>query len=574
MLAGQVPKALLFDACQSERKVEASLKGEPCTGKMRFVPMLGNETYSDQLRQELYAAMHTNWFRARKVIAALSKVAQHKDTGFIKDIVPLLWAKEEAVVFEVAATLSLLVQKVPIENLPELDAKIRTSWPYWAGISNLDGIQMERLKASPSWWWTFAVLASHPSGFVRQAALEQLNREEAGESLPFILLRTTDWVEPVRLVARSVLLQNLASPNLDQLDKCLPLVFRMRKALRHQPLAIFEEIEKLVGSRDDQILSDGYANNSPAFLRYRFGLAKQYGRLPLDQLIGKASTSSNIGVRLLACDWVAEAGTPSEIRDKYGKVLLGDKVPLVRVRAFWRIANADPQKYLGEIEQALMDSSAAVQDTARGAWRLLLQRDALAFYREAIAQAHMPAAIVAALRGIRAEGKLDDEALVRPFLQHNSAKVRKEVLRTLVGWHAADATDLLHEGLLSASSSYSKEAASLLSARSNLLSISLVKELLVNPRHPDSRKVAIWLLAAMPKWSSLPLILEAYSISSYREQANMAFMDWNKHYNRNQSAPSKVEAREAVKAFGAIAGAPLSKNRDLIAIISDLEKVS
>jgi hypothetical protein len=243
------------------------------------------------------------------------------------------------------------------------------------------------------------------------------------------------------------------------------------------------------------------------------------------------------------------------------------------VRAFWRIANADPQKYSPEIEHALMDSSAAVQDTARGAWRLLLQRDVLAFYRAAIAQANVPAAIVAALRGLRAEGKLDDEALVRRFLQHNSAKVRKEVLRTLVAWNAADAPGLLREGLLSVSASYSKAAASLLSARPNLLSIPLVKELLVEPRHPDARKVAIWLLAAMPKWSSLPLILEAYSIASYREQAYMAFKDWNKHYNRNQSAPSNIEAREAVKAFKAIVDSPLAKNRDLIAIISDLEKV-
>jgi hypothetical protein len=254
--------------------------------------------------------------------------------------------------------------------------------------------------------------------------------------------------------------------------------------------------------------------------------------------------------------------------------LLRDKVALVRVRAFWRIANANPEKYVPQIEHALMDPSAAVQDTARGAWRLLLHRDALAFYRDTIAGARMPSAIVAALRGLRAEGKLDDEGLVRRFLKDDSAKVRKETLRTLVAWNAADASDLLREGLQSASSSYSKEAASLLSARPNLLSISLVKEPLVNPRHPDARKVAIWLLAAMPKWSGLPLILEAYSISASRERAYMAFMDWNKHYNRNQSAPSKIEAREAARAFGAIEGSPLSKNRDLISIIAELEKRS
>jgi HEAT repeat protein len=536
--------------------------------------MPGDETYSDQLRRELYAAIQATWSRAGKIISVLSKVSEHKDTGFIRDLIPLLWAKEEAVVFEVAATLSLLVPRINVENLPDLDANIRAGWPYWASMSNLDGTQMERLKASPSWWCTFAVLASHPSGFVRQAAVEVLGHEETGESLPFLMLRSADWVEPVRVSALNILQQKLARPNFDQLDKCLPLAFRMRDAQRHQPLAILEQIEKLVGSRNDRILDGGYANHSPAFLRYRFKLAKQYGQQPLDQLLDFACKAPNVGVRLLACDWIAEAETPPEVRDKYGKVLLADKIPLVRVRAFWRVANANPEKYSQQIERALLDSSAAVQDTARGAWRMLLRKDALAFYRRAIAQVSLPAGIVAAMRGLRAEGKLDDEALVRPFLQHRSAKVKKEALRTLVAWNSPDAPNLLHEDLRSKSPSYSKGAAALLSTRPNLLAVPLIKELLVNPRHADARKIAMWLFAVMPKWSSLPLILTAYSLDSYREQADRAFKDWNKHYNRNQSAPTKTEAKEAVKAFTAIAGLPLAKDRNLIWIISDLEKLA
>jgi hypothetical protein len=277
--------------------------------------MSSNETYSDQLRQELYAAMQSNWARGGKVVAVLSKIAQHRDTCFIKDVIPLLWDKDRAIVFEVAATLSLLVPKVSVETLPDLDARIRTGWPYWAGISNLDGTQLERLKSSPSWWWTFAVLASHPSGFVRQAAIEELAHEDTGESLPFILLRTTDWVEPVRLVARNTLLQKLGRPNLDQLDKCLPLVFRMRNALRHQPLALFEEIEKTVGSHNDRILTDGYTNISSAFLRYRFKLAKQYGRLPLGQLIAAAIATSNI-----ESDFWPVIGSPNQRPSKRSRI--------------------------------------------------------------------------------------------------------------------------------------------------------------------------------------------------------------------------------------------------------------
>lgn len=94
-----------------------------------------------------------------------------------------------------------------------------------------------------------------------------------------------------------------------------------------------------------------------------------------------------------------------------------------------------------------MDPSASVQDTVRGAWRMLLQRDALSVYRKHINEARFPSAIVAALRGLRAGGNLQDEPIVRSFLQHNSAKVRKEVLRTLVAWNVSDRPNFLDEGL-------------------------------------------------------------------------------------------------------------------------------
>jgi hypothetical protein len=77
----------------------------------------------------------------------------------------------------------------------------------------------------------------------------------------------------------------------------------------------------------------------------------------------------------------------------------------------------------------------------------------------------------------------------------------------------------------------------------------------------------------MPKWSSLPLILLSYSINSIAsccDQALVVFQAWNRNYNRVQSVASKAEAKAAVEAFRAIAESPLSKNRELAAIISGL----
>jgi hypothetical protein len=380
-------------------------------------------------------------------------------------------------------------------------------------------------------------------------------------------------VEPVRRVAEHGFRQKLNQQFSDQLSKCLPLVFRLRSALRNQPKALLDEIEKIAASRPDFLSTNFYSDIAPAFLRYRYKLAKSYSAISLDRLVALAIDSPDPSLRMLACDWLNEEAASPDLRAKYSDVLFADKSALVRVRAFWRIANAFPEQYQVQIEHALTDPSAAVQDTARGAWRLLLHRDSLAFYRQRAVIAVRSSEVIAVLRGLRAEGTIVDEALARPFLRHSSVKIRREALRTLVTWNVQDTAALLRASLRGKTPSYAKEAAQLLLSRPNLLSVSLVKELLDKPAHSDSRKIALWLLVKMPKWSSLPLILLAYAIPTCRDQAERAFRDWNRNYNRVQSSPSKMEATEAVAAFRGITDSPLAKNRELIAIIRDLEKL-
>jgi hypothetical protein len=109
--------------------------------------MSSDETYRDNLRQELEGAIRTSWFRIGKVVSALVKISQYKDADMIKDIIPLLWAKEEAVFFETVATVSLLLQQVPIEKLPDFDWGLRRSWPYCIGNRMLAGVEKDRLTA-------------------------------------------------------------------------------------------------------------------------------------------------------------------------------------------------------------------------------------------------------------------------------------------------------------------------------------------------------------------------------------------------------------------------------------------
>ncbi len=216
--------------------------------------------------------------------------------------------------------------------------------------------------------------------------------------------------------------------------------FGLPFAKRHQKStpALLEEIEKIAASRTDFLATNLDADISPAFLRYRYQLARSHGTLTMDRLVASAIASSDPGVRMLACDCLKEAPA-SDLRAKYADKLFADKSALVRVRAYWRIANSFPEQYRAQIEKALLDPSAAVQDTARGAWRMLLHLKAGDFYRERITEVSRTPKMVAVLRGLRAESTVADESLVRPFLHHASIKIRREALRTLVTWDAPDA---------------------------------------------------------------------------------------------------------------------------------------
>ncbi|HWB60555.1 MAG TPA: hypothetical protein VG733_13765 [Chthoniobacteraceae bacterium] len=488
---------------------------------------------------------------------------------------PILWDENEEVVSAAARTLSVLLPRVPVMALVSFERELRESDQYWGYTGPLEKFPRpgwKRIKKAPESRWAFATLASERSGFVRENALEELRGDDSGDTLPFVLLRTNDWVEEVRTLARDIVRSKLGIIPPAQWERYLPLIFRMKASLRHFPAELFGEIEWLAASRPGIDHLAQYYGAPFTFLRYRIELGVKYGGLELERFIEQAATSPVAGLRILACDWCANFS--DETVEKYASRLLADKSSRVRARAFWRIANRAPEKYQAQIERALMDKSAAVQDTARGAWKQLLHREALTFYREQAAKAAFPSQIVAALRGLRAEGGIADDALVRPLLAHPSGRVKAEALRTLASWDAPDTPGLLRNAALDASAYYSRTGGRMLAANPKWPAAAVAKELMLHPRHAASQNIAASLLHTMRKWSSLPLILLGYSIPEWRERAMEAYLNWNRNYNRVQSAPTKAEAAEALEAFRAITGTPLAKDRDLLATVSYLEGIA
>ena len=81
------------------------------------------------------------------------------------------------------------------------------------------------------------VLACHPSGHIREAAVRELVGAPLGASLPFVLIRANDWVRQVRVIAYARLLA-LDEADCESLAPLLELVEQLASQGRREPGAV------------------------------------------------------------------------------------------------------------------------------------------------------------------------------------------------------------------------------------------------------------------------------------------------------------------------------------------------
>lgn len=101
-----------------------------------------------------------------------------------------------------AARLAALLRVVPVLELASIDWSFDYSYPP-APAHRWVHLFEKHASLADSWAW-FAISTLDRSGFVRQAAVEALGRKAPVEAVPFLVLRTSDWVPQVRTIAEAV----------------------------------------------------------------------------------------------------------------------------------------------------------------------------------------------------------------------------------------------------------------------------------------------------------------------------------------------------------------------------------
>ncbi|MFJ5928028.1 HEAT repeat domain-containing protein [Kitasatospora sp. NPDC092948] len=366
--------------------------------------------------------------------------------------------------------------------LLRLDAFIRRGWSHPTRPTPRPA------EADPV---ALALAASHADGRIRERAVRRMLDQPHPGTMPFLVLRTSDWVRQVRDAASAglaVLLHGdplLATPA--TVRTALLINRRRRGTFAHGQLLV----PLLTGSTTTLAGTLLAAPEAPV---RRFALDAVAHRLGLRDLAALAERDSDRRVR----DRAAEAAAR--------QAMWTDQIELLRRLACSRHAEVRVTALTGlmrtgspqSVVAYLDDPSAQVRALAREAARRT-GTDPLTYYRAAVRADEPQVGVVA---GLAETGGRADVPLLDALLDNPAPQVRVHALRALRGLDVVPVprvTALLRDD----SAAVVKEAAAALVPSATRLPADLLWDMLTDPRRPAVRRAGYRLLSRRDRPTAL-----------------------------------------------------------------------
>jgi hypothetical protein len=260
-------------------------------------------------------------------------------------------------------------------------------------------------------------------GRQRQCAVQTPLMQRDQRLLPILLIRTADWVKPVREDARQALRTALEASGTDGLIVAAGVAMTMQDWQRGD-FAVTAVTEAL-HTRSDATLYAARRSDDVRVRRLAYRVSLESGRTNSDTLVAAALTEGDIVCQRLIVDAVVRAA----VRDRQRGVLdplLAARFARVRVEALAGLAQIGHPE-VGE--SFLADRSAMVRATAQWAMRRA-GRDAAECYRAMLASGDVSLVRVA-VAGLGECGVSDDAELVARYLGHERPRVRADAIRAV-----------------------------------------------------------------------------------------------------------------------------------------------
>lgn len=356
--------------------------------------------------------------------AALALVAALHARGRHEQLQALTYAfgADAALARPARLAAEAILARTPTLALATIDAAMRERWHghrYASAWMTMKPDALDRMLAGPARTTVLALATTHPSGFVREAAVARL-AALGGDGLPWLLVRTLDWVGAVRARATDAVLALLVPAQAETLRRALPLARRLRGFTRVRVGELVDRIEALLLAQPE-VLARGLRAADRDERRASLALLERSGHLRV-QHVALALDDADLAMRVAAARMLVALPLADTVALR---ATLVDHVSAT-IRAIGLEAAADTLPTC-EARTLLVG---ALDDVARSVRALARHRlavidasfDVRAHYREAIVRETVS---LGAIRGLGDVGTKDDWERLVPVLDRGAALARE-----------------------------------------------------------------------------------------------------------------------------------------------------
>jgi hypothetical protein len=307
-----------------------------------------------------------------------------------------------------------------------------------------------------------ALASFHANGFVREVAVRLLSELHDGSELPYLLIRTNDWVPKIQVAAASAALKRVTSAYTQHWVRSLGLLDRLRASQRRErgSALYVRRVEALLLHKDARTALESALSTAEAELPIRRAALRLALLLPSAEhrpLLQIAVRDPDPLIAFDAAKGLLQNATPDVSAVVH---LLDHRIGRIRNLALAAALEHHAPSALDALERAVFDDARCVRELARHELSRLSRapRDFRTMYRQRVWECHGSARRIA-LEGLAETGTRDDVELFLGFLQDQDARARAAAIAGLGRCDGENHHDELVAALVDRSSAVRKAAA-------------------------------------------------------------------------------------------------------------------
>jgi hypothetical protein len=432
--------------------------------------------------------------------------------------------------------------------------------PWWH-YRRLDQEHRSRTFSVPAWfpdWHSFrardvarlvelgdrpvaaaGLLSMHPSGYVREAAVRELAATASAQALPFLLVRTADWVEPVRSAAQTAVGSLLVRSRPAELLPAAPLLEQMALDRARASDFAAEMLDLLRTNVDTATLVACLSDNAPPVRRICARFLVERGDVSEEALTVALGQKDVVVAGLIGTAAVDQVVPADRTLDE----LWGSSVASLRALALCRCQAGESSRARRISEAGLFDTSPTV--------RFLSQRflselgvDLPSRYRRAL-----PERLVG-IQGLAEVGDEADAEVIKSCLDDDRPRARAFAVHGLSRLLGVKCRSLVLSMLDDPSPSVARSAIRVLADHPlDKTTVDQVWERTASTDAESFRRTAFAVFACQSRWPKLVLACRAIASDdeNLRRRGEHLLTSLRASWNNSFTRPSDAQIDEVTR---------------------------